>query len=78
MDIGPYWFKPLGRAFGVTEAAVERRARVTLRGALRWTATDWRADGERLVECSAIARPATRMVAYRVRMISEPTMAITP
>lgn len=31
IDISPYWFAPLGRAFGVNEASVERRARKVLR-----------------------------------------------
>lgn len=31
IDIGPYWFKPLGRAFGVTEHSIELRARQVLR-----------------------------------------------
>lgn len=31
IDIGPYWFKPLGRAFGVSEASVELLARQVLR-----------------------------------------------
>ncbi len=31
VDIGPYWFAPLGRAFGVNQDSVERRARQVLR-----------------------------------------------
>ncbi len=31
IDIGPYWFAPLGRVFGLSEQAVERRARSVLR-----------------------------------------------
>lgn len=31
IDIGPYWFAPLGRAFGINEDSVERRARQALR-----------------------------------------------
>ena len=31
IDIGPYWFAPLGRAFGLKEQSIERRARVVLR-----------------------------------------------
>ncbi|MET3479460.1 AVAST type 3 anti-phage nuclease/ATPase Avs3a [Variovorax atrisoli] len=31
IDIGPYWFAPLGRAFGVSEAGIEQRARQVLR-----------------------------------------------
>ncbi|APQ13317.1 hypothetical protein BJP27_18105 [Pseudomonas oryzihabitans] len=31
IDIGPYWFAPLGRAFGVSESAMERHARLVLR-----------------------------------------------
>jgi hypothetical protein len=31
IDIGPYWFAPLGRAFGVSEVSVERFARQVLR-----------------------------------------------
>lgn len=32
IDIGPYWFAPLGRAFGLKEQSIERRAHVVLRG----------------------------------------------
>ncbi|WCM24690.1 NACHT domain-containing protein [Paraburkholderia bryophila] len=31
IDIGPYWFAPLGRAFGLNQGAVEQRARQVLR-----------------------------------------------
>lgn len=31
IDIGPYWFAPLGRAFGVSEVSIERRAKLVLR-----------------------------------------------
>lgn len=31
IDIGPYWFTPLGRAFGLNQDSVERRARQALR-----------------------------------------------
>ncbi|PLC50375.1 hypothetical protein CR159_07905 [Pollutimonas subterranea] len=32
IDIGPYWFAPLGRVFGLREQSIERRARAVLRG----------------------------------------------
>lgn len=32
IDIGPYWFAPLGRVFGLKEQSIERRARAVLRG----------------------------------------------
>jgi hypothetical protein len=31
IDIGPYWFAPLGRVFGLNEQSIERRARSVLR-----------------------------------------------
>ena len=31
IDIGPYWFAPLGRVFGISEDSVEQRARQALR-----------------------------------------------
>lgn len=31
VDIGPYWFAPLGRVFGLNQRSVERRARSVLR-----------------------------------------------
>lgn len=31
IDIGPYWFAPLGRTFGLNEQSIERRARAALR-----------------------------------------------
>ncbi|WP_219012643.1 hypothetical protein [Shewanella algae] len=36
IDIGPYWLKPLGRAFGIDQDAVENRARSVLRKHLGW------------------------------------------
>ncbi|MGB5830952.1 MAG: hypothetical protein WBG92_03055, partial [Thiohalocapsa sp.] len=36
IDIGPYWFKWLGQAFGLTEVAVEQRARKVLRQRMGW------------------------------------------
>lgn len=36
IDIGPYWFAPLGRAFGLTQKAIERRARQALRKHMAW------------------------------------------
>lgn len=32
IDIGPYWFAPLGRVFGLNEKSIEQRARAVLRG----------------------------------------------
>jgi hypothetical protein len=32
IDIGPYWFAPLGRVFGLNEQSIEQRARAVLRG----------------------------------------------
>ncbi|WP_368639727.1 AVAST type 3 anti-phage nuclease/ATPase Avs3a [Castellaniella ginsengisoli] len=32
IDIGPYWFAPLGRIFGLNQQSIERRARAVLRG----------------------------------------------
>lgn len=32
IDIGPYWFAPLGRAFGLNQQSIEQRARAVLRG----------------------------------------------
>ncbi|MEP7297605.1 MAG: AVAST type 3 anti-phage nuclease/ATPase Avs3a [Burkholderiales bacterium] len=34
IDIGPYWFAPLGRVFGLSEHSIERRAMAVLRGRL--------------------------------------------
>lgn len=34
IDIGPYWFAPLGRVFGLSERSIERRAMTVLRGRL--------------------------------------------
>lgn len=31
IDIGPYWFAPLGRAFGLNQRSIERRAHAVLR-----------------------------------------------
>lgn len=32
VDIGPYWFAPLGRVFGLNQQSIEQRARAVLRG----------------------------------------------
>lgn len=32
IDIGPYWFAPLGRVFGLSQQSIEQRARAVLRG----------------------------------------------
>ncbi|HGW8908557.1 TPA: AVAST type 3 anti-phage nuclease/ATPase Avs3a [Pseudomonas aeruginosa] len=32
IDIGPYWFAPLGRVFGLSQQSIEQRARVVLCG----------------------------------------------
>lgn len=37
LDIGPYWFGPLGRAFGLTDDPIERRARHALRQRIGWS-----------------------------------------
>jgi hypothetical protein len=34
IDIGPYWFAPLGRVFGLNEQSIEQRALAVLRGRL--------------------------------------------
>lgn len=45
IDIGPYWFAPLGRAFGLTENAVERRCLKVLRQRMGWEGgRGWRED----------------------------------
>ncbi|WP_334161549.1 NACHT domain-containing protein [Phenylobacterium sp.] len=44
IDIGPYWFRPLGDAFGVTEGAIERRARTAVRDRIGWKRGSWRDD----------------------------------
>jgi hypothetical protein len=36
IDIGPYWFAPLGRVFGLNEQSIERRARLVLRERMSW------------------------------------------
>jgi hypothetical protein len=35
-DIGPYWFAPLGRAFGLSQQAIERRALAVIKQELGW------------------------------------------
>lgn len=46
IDIGPYWFAPLGRVFGLQEQFIERRARLVLRERMplgpRWPIDDQR------------------------------------
>lgn len=44
IDIGPYWFRPLGSVFGLTEDAIERRAHDVLRQQLGNGDAEWRVD----------------------------------
>lgn len=44
IDIGPHWFQPLGRAFGLSETTIVRRARVVLRQRMGWRGGGWRDD----------------------------------
>jgi hypothetical protein len=44
IDIGPYWFAPLGRPFGLAEQAIERRARRALRNHMAWRGGGWKSD----------------------------------
>lgn len=44
IDITPYWFSPLGRAFGLSEKAIERRVRRVLRRDFGWAGGSWRDD----------------------------------
>lgn len=47
-DIGPYWLERLGRAFGLTQIAVERRARNALRQRMGWQRNGRREDARRV------------------------------
>jgi hypothetical protein len=44
IDIGPYWLQPLGKAFGITEAATVRRVRQIIEGRFGWKRDSWRDD----------------------------------
>lgn len=44
IDIGPYWFRPLGMAFGLGETSIEHRARAVLRTQMPWARGGWRTD----------------------------------
>ena len=45
LDIGPYWFNELGKAFGLTQQAIERRALAMIREQLGWSGGyGWRED----------------------------------
>lgn len=48
IDIGPYWFAPLGRPFGLTEQAIERRARRALRSHMGWRGGGWKSDARHI------------------------------
>ncbi|WP_286902711.1 NACHT domain-containing protein [Vreelandella sedimenti] len=49
MDIGPYWFAPLGRAFGLSQEAIERRARHALGEHMGWNGgSRWQEDSRLL------------------------------
>ncbi len=48
IDIGPYWFEPLGRVFGLTAGAIERRAWHALRQHMGWRrGSGYREDNRR-------------------------------
>ena len=49
-DIGPYWFPPLGRAFGLGRRTIERRVLAVIRRDLGWT------GGFRWLEDERLAR----------------------
>jgi hypothetical protein len=44
IDITPYWFGPLGRAFGLSEKSIERRVKHVLRKDMGWTGGGWKSD----------------------------------
>ncbi|WP_213959899.1 hypothetical protein [Variovorax sp. dw_954] len=44
IDIGPYWFAPLGRTFGISEKAIERRVRSVLRASFPPHGMNWQED----------------------------------
>lgn len=44
IDITPYWFGPLGRAFGLSEQSVERRVKHVIRKEMGWKGGGWRSD----------------------------------
>ena len=44
IDIGPYWFGPISRVFGLTQHVIERRARNALRQRMGWSGGGWRDD----------------------------------
>lgn len=48
IDIGPYWFAPLGRTFGLVENAVERRVRSVLRASFPSHGMNWKEDARHL------------------------------
>ena len=48
IDIGPYWFERLGRAFGLTEVAIQRRARSAIRQRLGWKRGGLQQDARRV------------------------------
>ncbi len=47
VDIGPYWFQPLGRVFGLSEVAIESRVRAVLRR-MGWKGGGWRNDARHI------------------------------
>lgn len=44
IDIGPYWFAPLGKAFGLSERSVERRARRVIKTRMGARSMTWQDD----------------------------------
>lgn len=44
IDITPYWFGPLGRAFGLSERSIERRVKRALCKEMGWKGGGWRSD----------------------------------
>lgn len=48
IDIGPYWFRELGEAFGLTQNAIERRAHHAIRIHMGWRrGSGWAEDARR-------------------------------
>lgn len=50
IDITPYWFAPLGRAFGLNEGAIEKRARLALKQHMGWSGAEIRLADPRYIK----------------------------
>ena len=80
LDIGPYWYKPLGRVFALAQTDVEREALQVIRTELNHFLAEVHSRKTRAHAAGSmtIVRPTRRTVPIRRRTTSSSISPITP